>query len=106
MSLSPEEVCRILKVCGETNVLELKFGDLAVVFGASAKNSPEPVISPSTVAEITAVQRVQAEKSLLRDEIAMKEQELAEMAIESPLKYEELLMQGELNESSDTETDQ
>lgn len=114
---SAEEVCLIIEACGEAGVAELKFGDLYLRFGT--KTEPEhqtthvltprvlgtskKASSPEPAAEIAATQSEMAEKSLLADEIALREQELAEMFLTDPARAEELLMQGELTDDEEDE---
>lgn len=119
--LSVRDLSGILKACRTSGVTKLKFRDLDVEFGPQAS---EPTVTvgpdlrnlsipelqeryqrlkkkvstplPTGVAEI---QDQEAEKALVADEIALREQELAEMWVTNPQKAEELLMQGDLRDN-------
>lgn len=106
------ELCAILKACGTSAVAELKFGDLHVIFGprpevitVSEHRTPlvlpmEKELMPDPATEIAATQEKIARESLELDEIQNKEDQLALLAIEDPVTYEELLANGELDEDA------
>lgn len=100
--LTVEEICSIIKTCGESGVTVLKFGDLYVRLGKQTPDTPaEQVLTPQVAAEIATNQAKVAEKALLADEIALKEQRLAELVLTDPVLAEELLTQGELRADGD-----
>lgn len=112
MGLSAEEVCVIIKVCGEAKVTELKLGDLQVIFLPKEETRPgvtlkSPLASldqappPLTAAEIAEIQRKEAKKALERDEARVRKEQLEEMFLTDPLRAEELLRQGELEPDGD-----
>jgi hypothetical protein len=111
--LSSRDLSAIIKVCGESRVAELKFGDLHVRFDTpveqvmrlygdqireAAANST-PSNRPDTA--ISAIQDHLAQESLERDEFDVKEDRLAQMIIENPLEAERLLIEGKLDEDAD-----
>lgn len=123
--LTPEQVCSIIEASGNANVRVLKFADLYLEFGSSAKvcvkrnESPEPHDSqasfwthskveqdPTTpVKEMTEPthQKMSAD-NLVRDEVAMRDAQLDQMRIENPLLFEQLLqVEGELLDDDDSE---
>jgi hypothetical protein len=122
--LSTDDVCRIIKACGEAKVAVLKFGDLCVKFEATPAPNPwTPTQSPdsgfraprsvdtahssTSAAEIAGTHEQVAEESLLQDEAAVREEQIAQMVIENPLLAEQLLMDGVLTdeeEPADEET--
>lgn len=82
----------------------MKLGDLELSFGDPAR--PKSIYAPISsdalrpATEIAENQKQVAKKSLLKDEIALKEDELALMVIEDPLKAEQLIIAGELMEEA------
>lgn len=103
-NLSAEEICLILKACGESQVAMLKYGDLCVRFGkhtetrsgVQALGDPDTVPPTTSATAIAATQDTEAEKSLLQGEVAFREDEVAMMLIEDPARAEQLIMEGEL----------
>lgn len=86
--LESSEICSIIKACGESEVSELKFGDLSIKFGRSASHlNPEPVLDRSIEQEQTRIQ----DEVLVQDELMSREDELANMLVEDPVRYEEML---------------
>lgn len=104
MVLTADEVCRIIEVCGESQVSELKFGDLHLVMGgptlrpASTDAEVAPNHSPVAPAAIVAIQKQEAERSLVQAEADLKRDQLDQMIIEDPSQAERLLIQGELED--------
>jgi hypothetical protein len=123
-TLSPRDLCSILKACGDARVTLLQLGDLHVEFAGPA--SPAPVveirtdtldskslrkfmnqasqpISPPGLAETQA--RI-AEEALVDDELALREQQIAELHLTNPLLAEQLITQGELEDHGSIEHDE
>ncbi|MFA9263201.1 MAG: hypothetical protein ACEQSB_07770 [Undibacterium sp.] len=94
MALDVESVCRILKTCHESGVSELTFAGLKVKFGVPATASEEMLapVSPVVAHEIEAEAIAQAESRI-------REDQLANLPLENPLAFEELLAQGELTDA-------
>jgi hypothetical protein len=101
--LTPGDVCAIIKACGESQVRVLKFAGLHLEF--EPKGSAEQAISvvpaertPEPPAEAPAETQLQAEaeRSLVQDELAYREDEIAQMLIENPMRAEQLLTDGGL----------
>lgn len=102
--ISSEEVCKILDACAKKGVIELKFGPLEVRFQPKAqshpKKAPGPIIPAHPEPENILQEQREAEKAeLLREEIRTKEDEVDELVLTDPLKYEELIESGELSPS-------
>lgn len=92
-----EQVCSIIKACGEAHVSVLEFGDLRVRFGRSAEEEDQGrAFNPDPATEIAVKQAEISAQSLKRDEIAFREEQLAMAVIEDPVLAEKLLMEGEL----------
>lgn len=106
-SLSVAQVKAILKACSESGVTSLKWGDLQVEFGPKSPAQEQVSDLPLPVAaEIAAFQEKEAEKALLRDEIAHREQQIAMAVLEDPTLGEEMLIQGELDDDGSAEEDE
>jgi hypothetical protein len=102
MELTGDEVCAIVKACGESGVSRLCFGPLDVQFKGSLDNPQEHqsivVTDPALQDEVTAVETE-------RDEIAHKEDELAQLEIENPAEFERRMLAGDLINSKDAGDD-
>lgn len=105
-----EELCGIIKACGEAQVVELKLGDLYVRFGqqpvpeAPANEVQSP--APTPEAAISATQNElekEAERALTQDEVKLREDQLDMALLENPLLYEELIAKGEVEDDGDDE---
>jgi hypothetical protein len=99
-ALSAQEICDIIRACGEQGVAELKFGDLQVVFPPKWGSWPgqKPLsFASSSEAALSEAQTTQiAAETLEKEAISLKEDQLAELALTDPLEYERLLSEGEL----------
>lgn len=112
--LSAKEICQILRVASQTNVLKLGIGEFEVEF---CKSDEKEIVSmvqqdlsnsyqPLKMAGGENVQKQEEERALLSETIALREMELEQMRIMDPARYEELISQGELeNDRSETEDD-
>ena len=106
--LRTEDICTIIKLCSESRVASLKWGDLCVEFGP-AKTTPWafPMESAHTEAVSPAPSPekadTQEQETLLSDELRVKDDQLALMVIEDPAQYEELISSGELDEEDERE---
>lgn len=107
-SLSASDVCAIIEACGKNKVANLKFGGLDIQM--DLKPLIEDALAsymPTSVPEaaISEEQRKQAEKAHLQRELAAAAVEQEELILSDPAKYEELVLQGALDEDESTETD-
>lgn len=82
-SLTARDVCDILRVCKETQVVSLEFSGLIVKFTIEDKKDESVSYS---LEEPRAL-----EKELFDREKMIKEDQLAQMAITDPVQYEELM---------------
>ena len=99
--LTAEEVCIILKTCGEAKVAELQFGPLHVWFDKSvAKIVKEECPIPLPATEIAETQEIIAKEAHIEEEIRTREDQVAELWITNPQKAEEMVLKGELEEIS------
>jgi len=92
--LNSNDVCNIIKECANTGVSELKFGDLHLKFGYTLPAQPQAPLG----AEIPEAQLKQEENEYLDQEFyKSKDDEIENMIIEDPSKFEELLNNGEFD---------
>lgn len=99
--LSSQDICEIIKTCGESGVVDLEYGNLRISF--QARNEPcQDELHYQSPGPVTAIPKVMEEDNLIRpDEMSVKEDELANMIIEDPLQYEALLANKELETGDD-----
>jgi hypothetical protein len=117
--LGAPEICAILEASAKAKVSKLKFGDLEVEFGSAptpARN-PDRVVAetlyesnqhlkspgwgyPSAPAPVTAItdeQKKMIAEALRREEVSLKDDQLANALVEDPVLAEELLEEELLN---------
>lgn len=91
-----DEICRIIDMCGKSGVREFTFNKLTIMFGTNARYpDQEPIFIPEALARAT---ESQARESLEKDEIKSRLNELDQMVIEDPVRFEELLKSGDLRD--------
>lgn len=91
------DLCTIIRECSISGVSELKFNSLHVVFGRTTATVPEQ-IKPTTA--IVEEQKTIQEKEFIRDEVALRQEQVAMMRIEDPSRAEEMLMEDMLQDNS------
>ena len=102
--LNAEDICKILVTAKESGVELFECGPLSVHFGAresapaplEAALGAEPPKSALPPAELVQVQQQVEETSLIDEEIRLKEDQVANLLIEDPLAFEEMLAGSEL----------
>jgi hypothetical protein len=102
--LSAQDICALIKACGEYGVAQLKLGDLELAFTSQTERSwlhqarhaptlhshlPEAAISEAHPNE-------QNEHSLEQAELALKNDQLAELLLTDPAAYEEAVLREDL----------
>lgn len=110
--LSTEQVVTILKASARCRVSVLKFRDLYVKFdsqvgqGRPLPGTLQQHAFTSPVAEMTDIQHQQSDLAALeQSELELREQELEELKITNPVRYEELVNEGELEENDERPRD-
>ena len=107
--LKSEEICAIIKVCGEAKVHVLKFEGLYLRFDtpvdptteawtrARSQVAPAPDFQPqpATQERVDDLKKIEA-YGMTQDELALRTEELAELWVTRPELAEQLLMDGEL----------
>lgn len=90
--LTSDEICAIIKICGESGVQDISYKDLHVIFAgqqnnekSSNHNSPGPVWNS-----------LDDKKSLAQLELDLMDDKLAEMQIVDPARFEELMANKDL----------
>lgn len=98
--LSVNEICAIIRLCGKSRVAELKFGDLYVLFGKQTEERQESVATTDfvhTESPLAAKEKAEIlQNQIEKDELQLREEQLAFMQVENPVLAEELLIKGEL----------
>lgn len=93
--LKIEDICLIIKTCSSHAVKKISYKGLSIDFYT---NVATPVIEPAFVSEeLQQKQDSQAREALSSDELQVREEELSQLAIEDPVRYEKMLMSGDLN---------
>lgn len=101
-ALTTLEVCDILKSCAENHVSSLLWRELEVTFHQSVKPVPPTGEIGESAAPLTQTQHDEfARQSIERDEISLREEQNANLPIESPLEYEEQLRGEDLEDDAD-----
>lgn len=91
------EIKKLIELCGDKGVAELQLGELKIVFGRQTKESPltPPILQTKEI----EVQTQQVEKEAF-DQVSkeLDENDLALMQIENPVRYEQMLIEGEIED--------
>ncbi len=103
--LSASDICKLIQVGRKCEVEVLEFGNIKVQFRDIGKQTDimhtkvefgEKKIPDN--AEVETVEAIAAERILLEDTVELREEQLANYVLTDPEKYEELLMQGDLED--------
>ncbi len=102
-----DEICKIIATCKKCEVSTFELGNLKVVFSSAGAREALPLdlqvpqaASPTPEAQVPG-QTIQAQQRLEEESheeqaVLLREQQIAEMIIEDPLRAEELMEDGEL----------
>lgn len=97
-ALSSQDLDAIIRSCSAAGVSELKFGNLHITFAGKAK--VEVVANPPIKASEPEISeekhKEQTKETVERNEILMREEQVAFSIIENPLLAEQLISEGEL----------
>ena len=101
--LDMTELKAIVKLCVKNKIKSLKWQDLVLEFGADNTAgdfiSPQPRTKP--VKAITGEeQRAQTQAGLEEDELTLREQQIADLQITDPRAAEEMIVNGELDDTT------
>lgn len=109
--LSVAEVCKIINISSKVGVSEISYGDLSVKFGRSTEPGPDGShtghrLASLPVKNITDEQHeTQSKASLEAEEVLLREEQLARALVEDPVRFEELLRNGDLGDELDSSND-
>jgi len=101
-NLNCKDICSIIKECANHGVVDFKYQELQVSF--KAKEITQVVSTTSQVSEEeipdSYIEQIEKE-NLYEEELILKEQELANMPIEDPEQFEEMLANGSIGDVID-----
>ena len=99
-----KEVTHIIRLCHQLGV-ELSFGDLKVIPRLPAKESPVSQKAPPADTmpdeKILNIQKEEQEKSLTKDELELRQDQIDFLHITNPLEAERMISSGELVDDAD-----
>jgi hypothetical protein len=102
--LSTEQVCLILEASAKSGVAELKFGGLHVKFATKADAAQGHAQLDAETAPVKVLTEDQHTKQtadvIEHDQIRLREEELANALVEDPMRFENMLRSGELNDDA------
>lgn len=97
-NFSQIELVKLIKACRASGVSELSLGDLSISFGDQTKvDLKAPTVTQTKGTEIKA-EEISAE-DLETQSRQTKEEQLAFMQIENPSAFEQLMIEGELEDA-------
>lgn len=107
-ALSPEQVCAIIKACGESQVRVLKFAGLYVEFERTPLTPvvAEEVLPPPATEMAESQLKIEEGRGILQRELQIRDDQVAQMMIENPVLAEQLLMDGDLADDDDTDAEE
>lgn len=105
--MRPEEIALILEAGAKHGVAEMRLPGLFVRYGQPAVREdsppPKPPLSAPTSSDLTTDQHeAQNKESVERDQLVLREEQLAEFLVTDPLRYEEMIRDGELGDEPAT----
>lgn len=101
--LTAQDICAIIRACGEHGVATLKFGSLEINMGEVAHHysiempQDAPLPHPDTAISEQKAKHVEQEV-IEKAEVETKADQLARLLIEDPAEYEMLMQAGELED--------
>jgi len=108
MGLSSTEICTIIASCATNKVAVLKFGELYLRFGPTAEPDKTSTLVPAQNQNIpdTKISDEQHDKTTaetVEDEATMtREEQLAMALVEDPMLHEQLLRDGDLDDTDES----
>lgn len=100
MELKAKEICDIIKVASKAGVLKLDLAGIKLEFGKNRNDVPPP--PPSNASQVVPATPEQIEsisdEANVDAQLSQAEDDLAELLLTDPEKYEELLADGELED--------
>jgi len=98
--LSGKEVCDIIEACKGSSVSEIQCEELHILFGVpSAHTRRIPAKNEKTDPIKTTQDEIETD-STIQDDLTDREQEVAELILTNPEKYEEMIHKDELEDNT------
>lgn len=98
MTISADELVRVIKACHKARVTELKIGEIEVKFGNG--ETPEPKTTAVASPVVTEAELKEAQHEVLvKENLDHAEARLDLMQLEDPAQYERLILERELEDS-------
>jgi hypothetical protein len=95
-SYSVDEICAIIKACGDSRVCRLKVGTFSISFIPPKPKTLDPVLpTPSELEEAKEYQS----QVFAENERMIRDRNLSELRISDPEAFEELISNGELEDA-------
>ena len=91
------ELKKLIELCRDTGVSEFSFGDIRVVFGGQTKAVPLTPTDFQTKESEVSAQQIEKE-AFTESSAELDERDLSLMQVENPAMYEQLLIEGELED--------
>lgn len=95
MSIEAKDLAKIIKACVRANVSELKIGDIQIKFGSSEVAKPQEQKSEIQVPSESELES-ESEKANLMENIESSDEQLANIHLENPALFEQLMIEKEL----------
>lgn len=96
--MEAKDLAKLIHACRRAGVSELKVGDVSIKFGsgdsAILKEQKNEILVPSSD-EL----RLESEKALITENVENAEEQLSNMQLEDPARFEQLLVERELEQS-------
>jgi len=111
MSLSVDDVCAIIRACGEAGVRRLSFDGLRLSLDKPSSEprppnpnpwelGPGPEAPPPSPETPAALEHSEIQKDTLEaDSLALRRAQIEDLLLEDPLRAEEMITNGELGEN-------
>lgn len=99
--LSGSEICKIINACAKKGVSKLQLGPLLVEFGQQNQTSAPSPVKLAFPENVIQEQEKESKNALEAEEINLREQQIAELQLTDPLKFEEMLESGQLEPGGD-----
>ncbi len=92
-NFTSQDICDIIKTCGEVGVVELTLKDFNISFQTREEVhiAPTPFITHPNQEAVSTKEFINDESFAKEGEAAYKEAQLANMVVEDPVEYERLM---------------
>lgn len=97
-----KDLCQLIRECGRAGVTELTLDPVRVVFSpkpTEQEKNTSIAWAPAAKTSAATNSPEQNELDLMRAELSLREDQLANVLLEDPAEYERLMMAGELEDA-------